>query len=375
MFTNRKLTKIVSVETTGKITDTFDIEVESELHAFTAKHHASNSIGISHNSALISLSNLSDERMRNAKNGQWWEEYVHRALANNSVAYTEKPEIGIFMKEWLSLYDSKSGERGIFNRVAATKQAKKTGRREIDGIELGLNPCSEILLRSKEFCNLSEVIVRNGDTLEQLCEKVRIATIIGTFQSTLTDFRYLRHIWKQNCDEERLLGVSLTGIMDHIVLSGREGHDKMAEWADKMRETAIKVNKEWATKLGVNQSVSLSSIKPSGCRTVDSNIKTTLGDKNFIELMAIAGYDFDDFNNQEKVWIIPNDLEEMPKVYDENNELQDITKLYINGISPVIEIEFEDGKKHSFTPNHKLMTINGWKRVDELTLDDEITTY
>jgi intein/homing endonuclease len=826
MFKNSKLTKIVSVETTEKVTDTYDIEVESELHAFTAKHPESNSIGVSHNSALISLSNLSDERMRGAKNGQWWEEHVHRALANNSVAYTEKPEIGIFMKEWLSLYDSKSGERGIFNRVAATKQAKRNGRRETDGIELGVNPCltgetlvyvadgrgdvsikqlteegkdvpvfcfddnnelivrmmrspritgynqpiykltlddgsiiratgnhkfklrngeykeltelvygdslriitryqasysdifkknyetqdymwinavkrtslsehrliaafhnnidivpkgkvvhhkdrnalnnfpsnleimtvtdhnslhaqdndfigennpnaksitndelkehilmltkqlgcrvsniewiayakehnlplhfskyrtthlggihgfakwaalelgydhvdvdtrvtkrymecvsngydceivdnqlmfhkncevcgthfttklkehsvcsascgqsnswknevvyknkihgfkiahdrnrkilgdkqieiysklkfelgrtpekkewisackangisyeisrssspfryykdlketaltfnhkvvsveidgyedvyngtvddfhnffvggfqstnkygkreitylnnlncGEVLLRgSGEMCNLSEVIAREKDTLEQLCEKVRVATIIGTFQATLTDFRYLRHVWKRNCDEERLLGVSLTGIMDHPVLSGREGHEKTAEWTNKMRETAIEVNKEWAAKLGINQSAALSVVKPSGCRTVDSNIKTTAGNKNFIELMSIAGYDFNDFNNQEKVWIDPKDMSVMPKVYDENNELQEITKLYINGMYPVIEIEFEDGKKHSFTPNHQLMTTTGWKRVDELTLDDEIISY
>ena len=178
----------------------------------------------------ISLSNLSDDRMRNAKMGQWWEEYVHRALANNSVAYTEKPEIGIFMKEWSSLYDSKSGERGIFNRVSAQRQSASTGRRESQGYDFGTNPCGEIILRPNEFCNLTEVVIRDGDTIERLCEKVKYATILGTFQSTLTDFKYIRSIWKKNCEEERLLGVSLTGIMDHKVLSGREGSDKLAEW-------------------------------------------------------------------------------------------------------------------------------------------------
>lgn len=215
-------------------------------------------------SALISLSNLSDERMRGAKNGQWWEDFVHRSLANNSVAYTEKPEIGIFMKEWMSLYESKSGERGIFNRVSANKQAKKTGRRETEGWDFGTNPCGEILLRPNEFCNLSEVVAREGDTLERLKEKVKYATILGTFQATLTDFKYIRNAWRKNCEEERLLGVSLTGIMDHVVLSGREGHEKLANWLDEMRQVAVDTNKEWAAKLGINQSVAITTVKPSG---------------------------------------------------------------------------------------------------------------
>ena len=215
-------------------------------------------------SALISLSNLSDERMRNAKNGQWWVDFGLRALANNSVAYTEKPEIGVFMKEWLSLYDSKSGERGIFNRVSAVKQAKLTGRRETEGIAFGTNPCGEILLRPNEFCNLSEVIIRDGDTLDRLKDKVRYATILGTFQATLVDFKYIRNIWKKNCEEERLLGVSLTGIMDHQVMSGRDGHEVLATWCDELRQVAIDTNKEWAEKLGINQSVAITTIKPSG---------------------------------------------------------------------------------------------------------------
>jgi ribonucleoside-diphosphate reductase alpha chain len=170
-------------------------------------------------SALISLSNLTDERMRGAKNGAWWEENVQRALANNSVAYTEKPDVGIFMEEWKSLYDSRSGERGIFNRVSANRKAASTGRREVDGHQFGTNPCGEIVLRSGGLCNLTEAVIRAGDNLEEIRSKVELATILGVFQASISEFRYLRPVWKRNAEEERLLGVSLTGIMDHGVLS------------------------------------------------------------------------------------------------------------------------------------------------------------
>lgn len=213
-------------------------------------------------SALISLSNLTDDRMRNAKNGAWWESDVQRALANNSVAYTEKPDVGIFLKEWTTLYESKSGERGIFNRVAATKKASSNGRRDVDGFEYGTNPCGEIILRSKGLCNLSEVVIRENDTLADLKEKVRIATIIGTFQSTLTNFRYLRSDWRKNQEEERLLGVSMTGIMDHPVLS--KPTEETVQWLTELREHAINVNKEWAERLGIPQSAAITTVKPSG---------------------------------------------------------------------------------------------------------------
>lgn len=213
-------------------------------------------------SALISLSNLTDDRMRNAKNGAWWESDVQRALANNSVAYTEKPDVGIFLKEWGTLYDSKSGERGIFNRVAATKKASSNGRRDVEGFEYGTNPCGEIILRSKGLCNLSEVVIREDDTLASLKEKVRVATIIGTFQSTLTNFRYLRSDWKRNQEEERLLGVSMTGIMDHPVLS--KPTDECIKWLTELREYAIQTNKEWADKLGIPVSAAITTVKPSG---------------------------------------------------------------------------------------------------------------
>lgn len=213
-------------------------------------------------SALISLSNLTDDRMRNAKNGAWWEDNVQRALANNSVSYTEKPDVGIFLKEWNTLYESKSGERGIFNRVAATKKAASNGRRDVDGYDYGTNPCGEIILRSKGVCNLSEVVIRENDTLADLKEKIEVATIVGTFQSTLTNFRYLRSEWKKNQEEERLLGVSMTGIMDHPVLS--QASNECIEWLKELREHAITINKEWADKLGIPQSVAITTVKPSG---------------------------------------------------------------------------------------------------------------
>jgi len=211
-------------------------------------------------SALISLSNLNDDQMAHAKSGQWWEHEGQRALANNSVSYKGKPEMGTFMREWLALYDSKSGERGIFNREAADKQVGRNGRRE-QGHMWGTNPCSEIILRPYEFCNLSECVVRETDDLKSLKRKVRLATIIGTIQSTLTDFKYLRKIWKDNTEEERLLGVSLTGIMDHSVLSKSIDSKK---WLEEMRQTAVDTNKEFAQLLGIPQSSAITCVKPSG---------------------------------------------------------------------------------------------------------------
>lgn len=209
-------------------------------------------------SALISLSNLTDERMRNAKNGAWWEDEKQRALANNSVAYTELPDIGIFMKEWQTLYESKSGERGIFNRVSAIKQAEATGRRDT-AHEFGTNPCGEIILRPNGFCNLTEVVVREADTLEDLKRKVRLATILGTYQSTLTDFKYIRKVWQRNAEEERLLGVSLTGILDNKVLANTP-----EQYLKEMKDESIKTNLEWSSKLGIPQSAAITTVKPSG---------------------------------------------------------------------------------------------------------------
>lgn len=257
-------------------------------------------------SALISLSNLSDDRMRGAKNGQWWINDPQRALANNSAAYTERPQMELFMKEWLSLIESKSGERGLFNRQAAINKAIESGRRDPSQI-VGTNPCAEITLRSAGVCNLTEVVIRANDSLDKLLEKVRIATIMGTYQSMLTDFRHVRPLWKKNQEEERLLGVSLTGIMDHQVLSQTD--EDAAQWLRLMKDEAIETNKEWAEKLGINQSVAITTVKPSGTvsQLVDSAsgihprysqhyIRTVRADKKdpLAQLMREQGFPVED---------------------------------------------------------------------------------
>ena len=212
-------------------------------------------------SALISLSNLSDGRMAKAKSGDWWRNEGHRALANNSVAYTEKPDFEAFLSEMHTMYESKAGERGIFSRVAAQKVSARNGRRDAEQ-DFGTNPCSEIILRSNQFCNLSEVVIREGDTLASLKKKVETAAIIGTLQATLTDFRYLRNLWKRNTEEEALLGLSMTGIMDHPTLGNSS--DKTKQWLEELKEVAITTNKIWAEKLGIAQSVAITCVKPSG---------------------------------------------------------------------------------------------------------------
>jgi ribonucleoside-diphosphate reductase alpha chain len=257
-------------------------------------------------SALISLSNLSDDRMRGAKNGQWWVNAPHRGLANNSAAYTERPDMELFMKEWLSLVESKSGERGVFNREAAVKKALESGRRDATKI-VGVNPCAEITLRSAGLCNLSEVVIRKEDSLEVLLNKVHVASIIGTYQSMLTNFRYVRNIWKRNQEEERLLGVSLTGIMDHPVLS--QTSEQAKEWLQAMKAQAIETNKIWAEKLGIPQSTAITTVKPSGTvsQLVDSAsgihprysehyIRTVRADKKdpLAQLMRKQGFPVED---------------------------------------------------------------------------------
>ena len=228
-------------------------------------------------SALISLSDLSDDRMRMAKSGEWWKDNVQRALANNSFVAKEKIDVGIFMKEWLSLYESRSGERGIFSRTASQKQAEKFERRN-PNFDFGTNPCSEIILRSREFCNLTEVVVREMDTPETLARKVKLATILGTIQSTLTNFKYISKKWKENCDEERLLGVSLTGITDNRYTNGKYGYisgTPLEQTLETLRETSVKTNKEWAAKIGIPQSAAITCVKPSG--TVSALVDSASG--------------------------------------------------------------------------------------------------
>ena len=212
-------------------------------------------------SAMISLSNLSDDRMRHAKSGAWWENNPQRALANNSVSYTEKPDAVSFMREWMALVESGSGERGVFNREASKKQAKKYGRRD-PNYDFGTNPCSEIILRPYQFCNLTEVVVRSTDTVEDLERKVRIATVLGTIQSTYTHFPYLRKVWQRNTEEERLLGVSLTGIMDNPLLTSK--NHGLSKTLTHLRQVAVDTNTDVSDKLGVNLSVAITCVKPSG---------------------------------------------------------------------------------------------------------------
>jgi ribonucleoside-diphosphate reductase alpha chain len=212
-------------------------------------------------SAMISLSNLSDDRMRHAKSGQWWETAAHRALANNSVSYTEKPDVETFMREWTALVESKSGERGVFNREASKKQVAKFGRRNPE-FDFGTNPCSEIILRPYQFCNLTECVVRATDNIEDLERKVKLATILGTIQSSFTKFPYLRKVWQKNTEEERLLGVSLTGIMDNPLLTSKNrGLEKTLE---HLRNVAVDTNAEWAERLGIPVSAAITCVKPSG---------------------------------------------------------------------------------------------------------------
>ncbi len=214
-------------------------------------------------SAMISLSNINDIEMAQAKAGNWWEKNTQRSLSNNSVAYSRKPEMQQFIAEWKSLYDSKSGERGIYNVAAAQKQAAKYGRRSAE-IHYGTNPCSEIILRPYQFCNLSEVVLRENDSVEDVANKVRLATILGTWQSTLTDFKYIRKIWKDNTEEERLLGVSLTGQFGHKFFSGQEDLKKLGTVLDNLRELAVDVNISEAGKIGIPSSAAITCVKPSG---------------------------------------------------------------------------------------------------------------
>ena len=244
-----------------------------ECHDIVCKTAEIVVVGGVRRSALISLSDLNDREMRFAKSGNWWEHNVQRALANNSVNYKEKPDVGTFMREWLSLYDSKSGERGIYNGLSAKRTVEGLNgryfgedgepiRRRAPREDFGTNPCSEIILRSREFCNLSECVIRRDDTREHLKEKVRVATILGTFQSTLTEFKYLSREWKRNCEEERLLGVSLTGIMDNPLTNGsKKGLDKLLE---ELRDVAYETNKEWADRLGIPHAAAITCVKPSG---------------------------------------------------------------------------------------------------------------
>ena len=262
-----------------------------ECHDLVCKTGEVVVVGGVRRSALISLSNVSDDRIRSAKKGQWWETNPERSLANNSAVYADKPDTNTFMKEWSSLYESKSGERGIFNRQSAQMKAKSSGRRSWE-VDFGTNPCSEIILRPNQFCNLTEVVCRVDDNTKELERKIRIATILGTIQATMTDFGYLRKRWQNNTEEERLLGVSLTGIMDCRILNNFHGKLQPST-LQNLKNYSVRINKEWASKFGIPQSTAITCVKPSGTvsQLVDSAsgiharhsahyIRTVRGDNN-----------------------------------------------------------------------------------------------
>jgi ribonucleoside-diphosphate reductase alpha chain len=298
-------------------------------------------------SALISLSDLGDDQMRTAKSGRWWEEYPQRALANNSSNYHYKPDVGTFLREWTALYESKSGERGIFSSTNAKKKSLELGDRREVRDDYGTNPCSEIILRSQEFCNLSEVVVRSEDKLEDLIRKVKLATILGTWQSTLTKFRYLRNDWKTNCEEERLLGVSLTGIMDNNRLNGVVDAGNLPTLLDSLKKECIKTNKEWSKKLNINPSSAITCVKPSGTvsqlvdsasgiharhspyyiRTVRSDINDPLG-----KYMVEAGVPSEpDITNPSNVLVFSFPIKS-PKKSTTRNQLSAVQQLRLWGI-------------------------------------------
>lgn len=234
-----------------------------EVHEIVCKTGEIVVVGGVRRSALISLSNLSDQRMRDAKSGAWWNEKPYLALANNSVAYTEMPEVGQFMDEWAALYRSRSGERGIFNREGAINKILRLGRRD-HRHDFGLNPCGEIILRPRGFCNLTEAVVREEDGFGELSDKIRLASILGTWQSTLTRFNFVEPEWKRNAEEERLLGVSLTGIYDNALMRGDKGLDKLGATLERLKASAVKANRIEASHIGINPSVAVTTVKPSG---------------------------------------------------------------------------------------------------------------
>ena len=311
-----------------------------ECHDIACKTGEVVVVGGVRRSALISLSNLSDQRLRVAKSGAWWDTNPERALANNSVVYTEKPDAGIFMKEWLALYESKSGERGIFNRVSAQEKARENGRRNGD-YDFGTNPCSEIILRPNQFCNLTEVVVRPMDTEATLHEKIEVATILGTIQATLTNFGYLRKRWQTNTEEERLLGVSLTGIMDNSIINRRR--ERLPEILQSMRNKAVVTNKEWAEKLGIPQSTAITCVKPSG--TVSQLVDSASGihaRHNPYYIRTVRGDNKDPLTEFMKAQGIPNEPDVMKPdhttVFSFPMSCSD-TAIYRNDMSAIEQLE------------------------------------
>lgn len=367
-----------------------------ECHDLMCKIADTIVVGGVRRSALISLSNLSDDRMRNAKSGQWWEAHGERALANNSVAYTERPEIGAFMSEWQALYNSKSGERGIVNRGAAKKAAIATGRRD-PNYDFGTNPCGEIFLRPNGFCNLTEVVIRAEDKVKEIERKIALATVLGTMQSTLTDFRYLRSIWKKNAEEERLLGVSLTGIMDNPLMNGSLGTEMLEGTLVHLRRHAIQVNEHWAGVLGINVSAAITTVKPSGTvsqlvnsssgihpRYSDYYIRTVRGDKKdpLSKLLYMAGVPAEDeARRPNDMWVFsfPQKSPEGAVLRNDRTALEQL-ELYLSFKKYWCE---HNASVTIYVKEHEWMEVGAWvyKNWDEiggvsfLPHDEGTTTY
>ena len=300
-------------------------------------------------SALLGLSDLSDSEIRHCKSGNWWENDVQRALANNSAVYTSKPNIGQFMEEWLSLYRSGSGERGIFNRYVAQRYISELPNRDSDH-KFGANPCLEILLRSAQFCNLSSVQISPDDTADTLKNKVKIATILGTLQSSLTNFRYLRKIWKRNSEEESLLGVSFSGICDNALMSDHRS-DTLKQVLADLREYARKVNEDWASRIGVNPSAAITCVKPEGCRPIDAITVTDKGILTLEEFLELSNHEIgDDWSDMESPVSVCQHVGPQPP---QEGDAALVGKTYANGFSEVLEITMSYGQTVRSTPNHK----------------------
>jgi hypothetical protein len=277
--------------------------------------------------------------------------------------------MGVFMKEWLALHDSRSGERGLFSRKASQAVASKFGRRDPE-IDYGTNPCCEIILRPYQFCNLSEVVVRATDTPQSLTRKVRLATILGTLQSTLSDFRYLNKRWKKNTEEERLLGVSLTGIMDNKILTGMDLRWDLPTVLANLRLTASQTNMEFSEILDIDPSAAITCVKPSGCTSLDTVIKTTSGPMSMAEIFEASG--LNPLDHDQGTWLVPHGN---LGVYDENGDVQLITGLYVNGVYETYDLTDEQGNTYSFTAEHKVLVKGkGWTRVDALVEGDDVVT-
>jgi ribonucleoside-diphosphate reductase alpha chain len=317
-------------------------------------------------SALISLSDLSDPEIRHCKSGNWWENNVQRALANNSAVYNAKPDIGQFMEEWLSLYRSGSGERGIFNRHAVKKYISELPNRDSD-YRFGANPCNEIILRSAQFCNLSSVQISPKDTVDSLKRKVKVATILGTLQSSLTNFRYLRKVWKRNSEEERLLGVSFSGICDNSMMSNYKSED-LKNALSELREYAREVNKDWAGRIGIAESTAITCVKPEGCRPISAITVTDKGILTMEEFLEISDHEIgDDWSSMKS-----------PVSVMQRSERAPVGQTYANGFSEVLEITMNYGQTVRSTPNHKwfiekehlggnrIRMINDWAEAKDI---------